>query len=109
MVAGMSLLQQLNTGGWDQNLVDDLKINYKDLPLVLELVERVEDTLNWEDLREDRDSYATKSDTLEDEISELEDKNEELTKQLGAAKADLACIRMHHNHMGECFGKHKVT
>ena len=108
----MSILQKINTGGWDQNIVDEMKLGVVSglaWELIDVMIDRIDDTLGYDDLKEEIDTLAVNRDTLEDEISELEDKNEELTKQLGAAKADLACIRMHYSHMGECFGKHKVT
>ena len=108
----MSILQKINTGGWDQNIVDEMKLGVVSglaWELIDVMIDRIDDTLGYDDLKEEVDTLAVNRDRLEDEISELEDKNEELTKQLGAVKADLACVRMHHNHRGECFGKHKVT
>ena len=85
----MSILQKLNTGGWDQNIVDELKLKAHAVPdadLILSMLQRIEDTLDHEDVVENLQAVTEDRDSWEDENRDLENKNEELVSQIRALK-----------------------
>ena len=111
----MSILQKINTGGFDQNIIDEIRVTGQDLidvdanELMAQMLNQIEDTLDYDDLKDEVDTLAVNRDRLEDEITDLENKNEELTKQIGALKADAAEAKSYAKAVINSFGKHKVT
>ena len=107
----MSILQKINTGGWDQNIVDELVTSSEEWfgDTVLAMLDRIEDTLDHDDLNMTIEDLNEKINTFEDEANQLEDQNELLTKQIGALKADAAEAKLHLNKAYDAHGKHRVT
>ena len=128
----MTILQKISTGGFDQQIVDEIKTQFcgGERNLTMLLCERIEDTLDYEDLKDERDNLATARDTLEDEITGWETKYddleiardsmqndcnkamreaEDLSKMVIALKADAAMAQMKLLEVKRCFGLHQVT
>ena len=128
----MTILQKISTGGFDQQIVDEIKTQFcgGERNLTMLLCERIEDTLDYEDLKDERDNLATARDTLEDEITGWETKYddleiardsmqndcnkamreaEDLEKIIIALKADAARAKAYAKGVIESFGFHKVT
>ena len=118
----MTILQKISVGGFDQQIIDELKLRAGKLPisadseLVLAMCDQIEDTLDHEDLKDERDMLAAARDALEDEITELENKIEpnsirieDLTKEVNSLKADNAMEKMKLLEVNRCLGMHTVT
>ena len=85
----MSILQKLNTGGWDQTLVDEARIVFGpnlSADLIMAMLDQIEDTLDHDDVVENLRAAVSDNDDLNDEVRDLENKNDELVSQIRALK-----------------------
>ena len=133
----MSILQKINTGGWDQNIVDEIKMmitGYGHDHILEVMAQRIEDTLDYEDVEENlralREDVDTTEDAHRDEVNVLEQANDDMQTAYAALQKDCNAAMIESENMGKvihalradaaeagqkineaqaCFGKHKVT
>ena len=111
----MSLLQKINTGGWDQNIVEELKLRVRAsapegmLDLMHAVVLRIEETLDHDDLNMTIENLNEKINELEVEVDAACNNAENGWKTVTALKADAAIIDGLLEQARNTRGLHKVT
>ena len=110
----MSLLQKINTGGWDRQIIEEFKLWIKTSPtqnrwIMLAMAERIEETLDHDELNLTIENLNEKINELEVEVDAACNNAENGWKTVTALKADAAIIDGLLEQARNTRGLHKVT
>ena len=104
----MGTEQKISVGGWDATVLEEARLMFKGDHVITLMLDRIEDTLEYDDVVENLEHTSADVDSLNITIDNLENDVDRLTKERNALRADAAEARAAIQNALNCFGKHGI-